>query len=61
MPLIGSRINELADWMADVLVKYGFPKSAFEWSNLYFISGGLFAGMAAGAWLGWWLTREKAK
>ena len=59
MPLIGSRINDLADWLAGVLVKQGFPKSAFEWSNLYLISGGLFAGMAAGAGIGWWLARGK--
>jgi hypothetical protein len=61
MPLIGSTVNELSDWLAGVLVRQGVPKSVFEWSNLYLISGGLFAGMAAGAGIGWWLTRERVR
>jgi len=59
MELVGSKVFELSYWLASVLVKLGFPKSAFEWSNLYVFSGWVFIWVAAGAGIGWFLTRER--
>jgi len=41
------------------LAKHGFPSSVFTWSVLYFVSGGVFGGMAAGGGIGWWLSGRR--
>jgi hypothetical protein len=53
------RVGEVSDRFATFLAKQGLPKSVFTWSLFYLISGAVFAGMAAGFGIGWWLRREK--
>jgi len=61
VPAMGPVLHELSGWLATVLIKLGLPKAVSVWSDVYFTAGVLSVGAVVGAWLGWWLTREKVK
>jgi len=59
--VLESRVDDITNDFGNYLLARGLPVFVYTWSGLYLVSGWLIAGMAAGAGLGWWLKREKAK
>jgi hypothetical protein len=47
--------------LGDRLAKHGYGEDFLGWLLLYCNSGAMFAGMAAGAGIAWWIMRERAK
>ena len=55
-----SEIRDSSKWLVDVLVRLGLAASgSIAPPYLYLMFGVIFAGMAIGGGIGWWLARGK--